>query len=44
MSVKEVSGGYVIDFTLNRERFRETVPAPRNKSAAKRIEEQEAIY
>ncbi|CAA0307127.1 conserved hypothetical protein [Alteromonas infernus] len=44
MSVKEVSGGYVIDFTLNHERFRETIPAPHNKTAAKRIEEQEAIY
>lgn len=44
MSVKEVNGGYVIDFTLNHERFRETVPAPHNKSASKRIEEQEAIY
>lgn len=44
MSVKAVNGGYVIDFTLNHERFRETVPAPHNKTAAKRIEEQEAIY
>ncbi|MCH2256487.1 MAG: site-specific integrase [Alteromonas sp.] len=44
MSVKEVNGGYVIDFTLNHERFRETIPAPHNKTAAKRIEEQEAIY
>ncbi|WP_218419968.1 site-specific integrase [Alteromonas lipotrueae] len=44
MSVKTVNGGYVIDFTLNHERFRETIPAPHNKTAAKRIEEQEAIY
>ena len=44
MSVKAVNGGYVIDFTLNHERFRETIPAPHNKTAAKRIEEQEAIY
>ena len=44
MSVKAVTGGYLIDFTLNHERFRETVPAPHNKTAAKRIEEQEAIY
>ncbi|AMJ87028.1 MULTISPECIES: site-specific integrase [Alteromonas] len=44
MSVKEVNGGYVIDFTLNHERYRETIPAPHNKNAAKRIEEQEAIY
>lgn len=44
MSVKAVTGGYVIDFTLNHERYRETIPAPHNKTAAKRIEEQEAIY
>lgn len=44
MSVKEVNGGYVIDFTLNHERYRETIPAPHNKTASKRIEEQEAIY
>jgi integrase len=44
MSVKTVNGGYVIDFTLNHERFRETIPAPHNKTAVKRIEEQEAIY
>ncbi|MCZ4238558.1 tyrosine recombinase XerC [Alteromonas macleodii] len=44
MNVKEVNGGYVIDFTLNHSRFRETVPAPHNKTAVKRIEEQEAIY
>jgi len=44
MSVKEVNGGYVIDFTLNHERYRETIPAPHNKTATKRIEEQEAIY
>ena len=44
MSVKAVNGGYVIDFTINHERFRETIPAPHNKTAAKRIEEQEAIY
>ncbi len=44
MSVKAVNGGYVIDFTLNHERFRETIPAPHNKTAVKRIEEQEAIY
>ncbi|WP_083648653.1 site-specific integrase [Alteromonas abrolhosensis] len=44
MSVKEVNGGYVIDFTLNHERYRETIPAPHNKTASKRIEEQETIY
>lgn len=44
MSVKEVNGGYVIDFTLNHERYRETIPAPHNKTASKRVEEQVAIY
>jgi len=44
MSVKEVNGGYVIDFTLNHERFRETIPAPHNKTAKRRIEDQESLY
>lgn len=44
MSVKEVNGGYVIDFTLNHERFKETVPAPHNKTSKKRIEDQESLY
>lgn len=44
MSVKAVKGGYVIDFTLNNERYRETIPAPHNKSALKRIEDRETVY
>ena len=44
MSVKAVTGGYVIDFTLGHQRYRETVPAPHNKTALKRVEEQESIY
>ncbi|WP_137166768.1 site-specific integrase [Salinimonas lutimaris] len=44
MSVKVVKGGYVIDFTLGHQRYRETVPAPHNKTALKRVEEQESIY
>jgi len=44
MSVKEVNGGYIIDFTLNHERFRETIPAPHNKTAKRRIEDQESLY
>ena len=44
MSVKVVKGGYVIDFTLNNERYRETIPAPHNKSALKRIEDRESVY
>ncbi|CAI2389875.1 conserved hypothetical protein [Alteromonas macleodii] len=42
MSVKAVKGGYVIDFTLGHQRYRETIPSPQNKAAVKRIEEQEA--
>lgn len=44
MSVKEVNGGYVIDFTLNNERYRETIPAPHNKSSLKRVENRETVY
>lgn len=44
MSVKAVKGGYVIDFTLGHQRYRETIPAPHNKAALKRIEEQETVY
>lgn len=44
MSVKAVKGGYVIDFTLNNQRYRETIPAPHNKSALKRIEDRETVY
>ena len=39
-----LKGGYVIDFTLNNERYRETIPAPHNKSALKRIEDRETVY
>jgi integrase len=44
MAVKEVKNGYVIDFTIEHQRYRETIPAPINKSAHKRVEEQESIY
>jgi integrase len=44
MAVKEVKNGYVIDFTIGHQRYRETISAPINKSAQKRIEEQESIY
>ena len=44
MAVKEVKNGYVIDFTIGHQRYRETIPAPINKSAQKRIEEQESVY
>ncbi|OFC70088.1 hypothetical protein BFC18_15230 [Alteromonas confluentis] len=33
-----------MDFTLGHQRYRETIPAPQNKAALKRIEEQEAVY
>lgn len=44
MSVKAVKGGYVIDFTLGHQRYRETVPAPHNKAAQKRIEDRETLF
>lgn len=44
MAVKEVKNGYVIDFTIEHQRYRETIPAPINKSSRKRVEEQESIY
>lgn len=44
MSVKAVNGGYVIDFTINNKRYRETIPAPHNKRALQRIEDQEKVY
>lgn len=44
MAVKQVKNGYVIDFTIGHQRYRESIPAPINKSAQKRIEEQESVY
>lgn len=44
MSVKTVNGGYAIDFTINNKRYRETIPAPHNKKALQRIEDQEKVY
>ncbi|MDG6097254.1 site-specific integrase [Alteromonas sp. ZYF713] len=44
MSVKAVKGGYVINFTLNNERYRETIPAPHNKSALRRIQDLETLF
>ncbi|MDO6693564.1 tyrosine-type recombinase/integrase [Aliiglaciecola sp. 3_MG-2023] len=44
MTVKISKGGYVMDFTLNGVRYRESIPAPHNKSAEKRLIEQEAVY
>ena len=44
MSVKQTTGGYIIDFTLGGTRYRESIPAPHNKSAEKRIIDQEAVY
>jgi integrase len=44
MSVTAVKSGYVIYFTLNNERYRETIPAPHNKSALRRIEDRETVY
>ncbi|MCG7654452.1 site-specific integrase [Alteromonas sp. Cnat2-8] len=44
MSVKTVNGGYAIDFTINNKRYRETIPAPHNKKALQRIQDQEKVY
>jgi integrase len=44
MAVKEVKSGYVIDFTIEHQRYRETIPARHNKTNKKRILDQEAIY
>lgn len=44
MSVKKTSSGYLIDFTLNNERYRESVPAPHNTAAYKRICLQQDVY
>ncbi|MFT6908550.1 MAG: integrase [Oleiphilaceae bacterium] len=44
MSVKKIENGFAMDFTLNGVRYRERINSPHNKSAQKRIIEQEAIY
>jgi integrase len=44
VSVKRISNGYLIDFTINGERYRERIIAPHYKTAEKRINEQETIY
>lgn len=44
MAIKQVSKGYVIDFTLNKIRYRETIPAPHSKTIQKKLRDQEAIY
>ncbi|MEP2652699.1 MAG: site-specific integrase [Paraglaciecola sp.] len=44
MAVKEVKNGYVIDFTIEHQRYRETIPAPHSKTIEKKLGDQEAIY
>ncbi|GAB5380985.1 MAG: hypothetical protein Alis3KO_17690 [Aliiglaciecola sp.] len=44
MSVKKSKNGYVMDFTIGGIRYRESIPAPHNKTAEKRLSEQEAVY
>jgi integrase len=44
MPVREIKSGYVIDFTLDQQRYIETIHAPKNKSAYKRVKEQESLY
>lgn len=44
MSVKQTTGGYIIDFTINHKRYREKIPSPHNKSSEKRIQQRELEY
>jgi integrase len=44
MAVKEVKNGYVIDFTIGHQRYRETIPAPHSKTIEKKLSDQQAIY
>tara|TARA_R110002167_G_scaffold154760_4_gene349049 strand:+ start:5547 stop:6611 length:1065 start_codon:yes stop_codon:yes gene_type:complete len=44
MAVKEVKNGYVIDFSVEQQRYRETIPAPHSKTIEKKLSDQEAIY
>jgi integrase len=44
MAVKEVKNGYVIDFTIEHQRYRETIPAPHSKTIEKKLSDQQAIY
>jgi integrase len=44
MAVKEVKNGYVMDFTVEHKRYRETIPAPHSKTIEKKLSAQEVIY
>lgn len=44
MSVKQTSGGYIIDFTINHKRYREKIPSPHNKTSERRIKQRELEY
>jgi integrase len=44
MSVNKTNTGYIIDFTVNGNRYRERIHAPNNKTALKRIQDIESNY
>jgi integrase len=44
MTIKKTKNGYVIDFTVEHQRYRETIPAPHSKTIEKKLYDQEAIY
>ncbi|MEP0357053.1 tyrosine-type recombinase/integrase [Paraglaciecola sp.] len=44
MTIKKTEKGYVIDFTIEHQRYRETIPAPHSKTIEKKLGDQEAIY
>jgi integrase len=44
VTIKKTKNGYVIDFTVEHQRYRETIPAPHSKTIEKKLSDQEAIY
>jgi integrase len=44
MTIKKIINGYVMDFTVEHKRYRETIPAPHSKTIEKKLSDQEAIY
>jgi integrase len=44
MTIKKTKNGYVMDFTVEHQRYRETIPARHSKTIEKKLSDQEAIY
>jgi integrase len=44
MTIKQVKNGYVMDFTIEHKRHRETIPAPHSKTIEKNLVKQEEFY